>query len=250
MNHTLDDLTVEFNWMRNRIFDKQCCESLLMVCQETPTALVVGVQQKPKKKWRPLPMDTVELEKTGSRKLKLTAKVIMTIAEKLYTQGLISYPRTETNTFSKDVDLRPLVSLQTASSDWGNFAEKVLQWGPDPRTGTKSDNAHPPIHPTKFSDALTGNEKRVYELVCRHFLACVSKDAVGSETIVNTELAGEEFTATGLIVLERNYLEVYIYDGWKGKEIHHYIPGHTFQPTELDLHEGCFLNLFQKHVTK
>ena len=251
VNHTLDGLTVEFIWMRNRLFDKQFCEALLMVCQADPTALVVNVQQKPKKKWRPLPMDTVELEKTGSRKLKLTAKMIMTIAEKLYTQGLISYPRTETNTFSKDVDLRPLVELQTASTDWGVFARKVMEWGPDPRSGNKSDNAHPPIHPTKFSSTLTGNEKRVYELICRHFLACVSKDAVGSETIVNMELAKEEFTATGLIILERNYLEVYTYDSWKGKEIHHYIPGHTFQPTELSLHEGIFFDITLKiHINR
>ena len=238
MSHTLDGLTVEYNWMRNRLFDKQCCEAYLMVCQADPTALVTHLKQKPKNKWRPLPMDTVELEKTGSRKLKLTAKTIMTIAEKLYTQGLISYPRTETNTFSKDMDLRPLVNIQTASNEWGDFAHKVLQWGPNPRIGSKSDNAHPPIHPTKFSANLNGDEKKVYELVCRHFLACVSRDAVGSETIVNVELGKEEFTTSGLIILERNYLDVYVYEGWKAKEIHQYQVGHTFQPTELALHEG------------
>lgn len=36
----------------------------------------------------------------------------MTIAEKLYTQGLISYPRTETNIFPKELDLKPLVEMQ------------------------------------------------------------------------------------------------------------------------------------------
>ena len=36
----------------------------------------------------------------------------MTIAEKLYTQGLISYPRTETNIFPKELDLNPLVEMQ------------------------------------------------------------------------------------------------------------------------------------------
>lgn len=69
---------------------------------------------------------------------------------------------------------------------------------------------------------LTGNEQRVYELVVRHFLACVSKDATGSETTVNVNLANEEFTATGLYIHERNYLDVYIYDRWNAKEIHDY----------------------------
>lgn len=183
-------------------------------------------------------MDTVELEKTGSRKLKLSAKEIMTIAEKLYTQGFISYPRTETNMFSKDMNLRPLVEMQTAHPDWGEFANRVLEWGTNPRNGNKSDQAHPPIHPTKFSSNLGGNEKRVYELVVRHFLACVSRDAVGSETVVNATIGKEEFTATGLVILERNYLDVYIYDRWTGKEIHRYEVGNTFRPTQLCLHEG------------
>lgn len=183
-------------------------------------------------------MDTIEMEKTGSRKLKLSAKAIMTIAEKLYTNGYISYPRTETNKFSNDFNLLPLVEMQTPHPEWGEFATRVVNWGPNPRNGNKSDQAHPPIHPTKFVSNLVGDEKRVYELIVRHFLACVSKDAVGSETVVNATIGQEEFTATGLIILERNYLDVYIYDRWSGKEIHDYQVGQIFTPTDLSLHEG------------
>lgn len=50
-------------------------------------------------------MDTIEMEKLGSKKLKISAKETMKIAEKLYQQGFISYPRTETNIFSPDVNL-------------------------------------------------------------------------------------------------------------------------------------------------
>lgn len=69
-------------------------------------------------------------------------------------------------------------------------------------------------------------------------MACVSRDAVGSETIVNALIADEEFTATGLVIHERNYLEVYIYDNWSGKEIHPYQQGEQFDPTELAMKEG------------
>lgn len=85
---------------------------------------------------------------------------------------------------------------------------------------------------------LQGNEKRVYELICRHFLACVSKDATGSETTVDVVVAEEQFTATGLCIYERNYLDVYIYDKWNSKEIHNYQIGNTFEPTELSMPEG------------
>lgn len=131
------------------------------------------------------------------------------------------------------------MELQTPHPDWGAFAGRVLEWGPNPRNGNKSDQAHPPIHPTKFVSTLQGDEKRVYELVVRHFLATVSRDAVGSETVVSAGIGGEEFTATGLVILERNYLDVYVYERWSGKEIHNYEIGHTFTPTELGLHEGA-----------
>lgn len=106
MTHQIDSLTVEYIWARHRLFDRNCCEAFLMVCQANPTAQVINVTQKPKSKWRPQAMDTIELEKLGSRKLRLSAKETMTIAEKLYSKGIISYPRTETNQFSKDIDLR------------------------------------------------------------------------------------------------------------------------------------------------
>lgn len=238
LTHKIGTLTVDYSWGRNRLFDEACCEAFLLLCRADGRALITNVQQKPKSKWRPQPMDTIELEKSGSRKLKRTAKQIMTVAEKLYTQGLISYPRTETNKFSKDMNLTALVELQVPHRDWGNFASRVLEWGTNPRNGNKSDQAHPPIHPTKFTDTLVGDEKLVYDLVTRHFLACVSKDAVGSETIVNATIGGEEFHATGLVILERNYLDVYIYDKWSGKEIHNYEIGSSFVPTKLDIEKG------------
>ena len=72
----------------------------------------------------------------------------------------------------------------------------------------------------------------------RHFLACVSKDAVGAETTVNINIAGERFSAHGLSVMERNYLEVYTYDKWSDKEIPDYSPVREFQPTTIDLIDG------------
>lgn len=67
----------------------------------------------------------------------------------------ISYPRTETNIFPKDLNLSQLVQLQTQDPHWGAFAQRILDGGrPTPRQGAKSDQAHPPIHPTKYAGNL------------------------------------------------------------------------------------------------
>lgn len=46
---------------------------------------------------------------------------------------------------------RKLVNNHVAHPAWGNFAQRVLEWSSNPRNGSKSDQAHPPIHPTKLT---------------------------------------------------------------------------------------------------
>ncbi|KAG7459995.1 hypothetical protein MATL_G00216550 [Megalops atlanticus] len=237
--HETEEEAVEFSWKRHRLFNHTACLVLYQICMEDPVATVVGVTSKPKSKWRPLPLDTVELEKLASRKLKISAKETMKTAEKLYTQGFISYPRTETNMFPKTLNLTPLVEQQTQDNEWGAFAERILdRGGPTPRNGNKSDQAHPPIHPTKYTNTLQGNERRLYEFIVRHFLACCSQDAQGQETTVDIDIAQEKFTAHGLMIIARNYLDVYPYDKWYTKVIPVYEQGSQFQPTAIEMVDG------------
>ncbi|XP_045929127.1 DNA topoisomerase 3-alpha isoform X1 [Micropterus dolomieu] len=238
--HEVEEDTVEFSWKRNRLFNHTACLVLYQICMEDPIATVTSVTSKPKSKWRPLPLDTVELEKLASRKLRINAKETMKIAEKLYTQGYISYPRTETNIFPANLALGPLVEQQTQSPVWGTFAQRVMDQpgGPNPRQGKKSDQAHPPIHPTKYSNTLQGNEGRVYEFIVRHFLACVSQDALGNETVVEIDIAQEKFSTSGLMILARNYLDVYPYDRWSSKLIPVYEQGSQFQPSAIEMVDG------------
>jgi DNA topoisomerase IA len=59
VNHKVKELTTEFSWKRDRLFDKNACEAILDICKENPTATVEKVESKPKSKWRPVPLDTV-----------------------------------------------------------------------------------------------------------------------------------------------------------------------------------------------
>lgn len=239
VTHEHEDGIVDFNWKRNRLFNHTACLVLYQMCMEDPVATVVEIGSKPKSKWRPVALDTVELEKLASRKLKINAKETMRVAEKLYTQGYISYPRTETNIFPKDLNLTSLVQQQTQNINWGAFAQRILdQGGPTPRNGTKSDQAHPPIHPTKYTGDLQGNEQRLYEFIVRHFLACCSQDAKGQETTVEIDIANERFVAHGLMILARNYLDVYPYEKWSDKVLPVYERGSRFQPSTVEMVDG------------
>jgi len=239
VNHRKNNINVNFNWKRHRLFEEHACLALYSKIMECPKARVVNVNGRQKSNWRPEPMYTTSMEKLASSKLRIAAKEAMAIAEKLYNQGFISYPRTETNIFPKGMNLNSIVQQHIRHPSWGNFAQRILdEGGARPRVGKKTDNAHPPIHPTKYTDQLRGKEASLYELITRHFLACVSKDALGLETSVTINLNGEEFSANGLVILEPNYLEVYPYYRWNAKEIPQFQSNEEFVPVSIMMIES------------
>ncbi|CAH8613872.1 unnamed protein product [Heterobilharzia americana] len=255
-----NEKSTEFQWQRGRLFDQDCCRAYYEHLCQNRYGQIIEIAKRSKTRWRPTPLDTVELEKLASRKLKMGAKFAMQLAERLYTKGFISYPRTETNIFPPDMDLKSLVHVQTEDSRWSGFAMKILERGPNPRNGKSTDKAHPPIHPLKAGDQLQGDEARLYELITRHFLACLSADAEGAETLVRlcvgkpslprtstpnmgttqllTSEDGEIFESKGLMILAPNYLEVYIYDRWTEKDMPIFQLGEWILPHNIEMLTG------------
>ncbi|QPG75060.1 hypothetical protein FOA43_002400 [Brettanomyces nanus] len=210
-------------WERGHLFDRLVTVCIYQNCLklEPESATVIGVDTKPTSNWAPLPLTTVEMQKDCGRFFKLTAKDTLSAAETLYTKGFISYPRTETDTFPKAMDLRKLVEKQVESSKWGAYARSLLDDTGNfrqPRTGKHSDEAHPPIHPIILAGeqaSLTSVQKTVYEYVVRRFLACCSPDAKGLKSSIRVKWGTEVFRAAGLVVTSNGYLEIFIYSKWK-----------------------------------
>ncbi|KAH1126076.1 hypothetical protein GLYMA_06G155600v4 [Glycine max] len=244
-SHESKEGTAEFSWMRGRLFDYTCAVIIYEMCVEEPTATVTNIRQQEKPKYPPFPLNTIELQKRASRYFRMSSDHTMKVAEELYQAGFISYPRTETDSFSPGTDLHTIVQEQQGHPEWGIYAQRLMDpeaglWR-NPRGGGHDDKAHPPIYPTKFSTGESGwsqDHRKLYELVVRHFLACVSKPALGAETTVEINIAGELFSACGRVILEKNYLDVYRYESWGGSMIPTYTNGQQFNPTKLTLESG------------
>ncbi|EPZ33325.1 DNA topoisomerase, type IA, central domain-containing protein [Rozella allomycis CSF55] len=214
------------SWARGSIFDERVVELYKTICQRSPIARIMKVDEKATKKYRPLPLTTVEFQKFGTRYLKMSSHKLMNIAEKLYNRGIISYPRTETDVFENGIDLKGLIQKHCDNEIWGNYCQGLMQGSfMFPRKGKHNDKAHPPIHPTMNVNNLEGEEFKVYEFITRRFLACCSKDALGVETKVEIKIADETFACSGLLITERNYLEIYIYDKWNENSLPKLIVG-------------------------
>lgn len=121
--HTKDDIEVKFNWARGHLFDRMVVTILFERCLAAKYAKVTKGQTKPTSKWKPLPLTTVELQKMGSRYLRMDSQRVMTVAESLYNKGWISYPRTETDQFDRGMDLRAIIQKQIQAPVWGQYAQ-------------------------------------------------------------------------------------------------------------------------------
>lgn len=234
------------HWERGHIFDRMVATIFYerMMDQAASNgylATVVGADKKPTKRYRPLPLTTVRLQKSGAQFLKLSSKRVMDVAEKLYNKGFISYPRTETDKFDPSMDLNSLLSRQSNHSIWGEHSRIICGYGADPRQGKHDDKAHPPIHPIKAIErhVLDADEWKVYEFVTRHFLACCGRDAKGETTTVRIKYGEDEyFKASGDVVLEPNFLEVYIYQKWDSTQLPNLQIGQTVPVTSAMLKQG------------
>ena len=237
---------ITFNWERNRIFEKIICFTLLEKTLEEKTCKVLSVDKKEKKKYRPYPLNTVEMTKLISRKLHINSKEAMDIAEKLYRDGLISYPRTETQKYksSELPGLKKLVEDLKESHIYGQYCQKLLNEENyrynNPKSGKGDDKAHPPIHPVRYSDSenLNQKEKKVYDLIIRHFLASVSPDAKGQETTIKIRMGDEYFKTKGLIIEDKGYLEIYPFDYWSNSYVPNFIEGEIITPYSLNMETG------------
>ncbi|KAL8895973.1 MAG: hypothetical protein Q9207_007931 [Kuettlingeria erythrocarpa] len=240
--HRREDIDVTFSWRRHRLFDRMTVVIMFERCLAARLAKVTKLQENPTSKWRPLPLTTVELQKLGSRFLRMDSQRVMKVAEDLYNKGWISYPRTETDSFDRNMDLRSFVEKQTQDNAWGPYARGLLDGAfRQPRGGRNNDQAHPPIHPVNYvvPTSLPDDDRRVYEFVVRRFLACCSDDAKGHSTTVEIEYGSETFYASGLLVLQKNYLLVYPYEKWESsQQLPHFNVGETFEPTEANITEG------------
>ncbi|KAI9732252.1 MAG: DNA topoisomerase [Claussenomyces sp. TS43310] len=240
--HNREDISVNFSWNRHRLFDRAAVTVLFERCLVAKFAKVTKVQEKPTKRLKPLPLTTVELQKMATRFLNMNSQQAMEVAEKLYNQGFISYPRTETDRFDRGMNLRALVEKQTADPRWGQYAQNLVDGGfGQPREGHNDDKAHPPIHPITWVNPsnLDPDACRVYEFVTRRFLACCSEDAQGRATDIDIEYGDEGFHAHGLAVVARNYLDVYPYENWTSTQpMPKFTLGERFEPTQAMMSEG------------
>ena len=178
---------------------------------------VKSVERKPYRRSPYAPFRTTTLQQEASRKLGFSAKYTMSVAQRLYENGHITYMRTDSITLSQTA-----INAARAQARELYGAEYV----PDaPRVYTSkvknAQEAHEAIRPagdrfrTPPRTGLSGDELRLYDLIWKRTVASQMKDATGesvSVRVTGRSSAGEEaeFGASGKIITFHGFLKAYV----------------------------------------
>jgi DNA topoisomerase I len=190
---------------------------------------VASVEQKPFRRSPAAPFLTSTLQQEAARKLRFTAQRTMSVAQRLYEQGYITYMRTDSTTLSE-------TALKAARHEVRQrFGDDYLPASPRryERKVKNAQEAHEAIRPAgesfrspaEVAGELHGDERRLYELVWQRTIASQMKDAEGvsaqvrleGETSLPTPVAERgtlaEMSASGRVITFPGFLQVYVEGG-------------------------------------
>ncbi|MCD4532705.1 type I DNA topoisomerase [Nocardioides sp. cx-169] len=196
--------------------DRARAEALVSALADS-TYEVRSVESKPYKRSPYAPFRTTTLQQEASRKLGMSASAAMSVAQRLYENGFITYMRTDSTTLSDGAvnaarsQVRELYGADYLPDSPRTYASKVKN----------AQEAHEAIRPagetfrTPAQTGLTGEQFRLYELIWMRTVASQMKDAVGQSVSVRlggTAATGEDvvFSASGRVITFHGFLKAYV----------------------------------------
>lgn len=178
---------------------------------------VVEVDKKLKKTYAPGLYDLTELQRDANRIFSFSAKETLSLMQRLYeNHKILTYPRTDSKYISDDIvpTLRDRIKA-SAIGDYRPIGSKIIAGG---IKGNRSfvDNAkvsdHHAIIPTEekvIYSNLSDNEKKIYNLVVKRFLAVLSPAYEYEQTTIKAKIDKEEFIAKGKRIINLGWKEIY-----------------------------------------
>ncbi len=199
------------------VVDQVHAEKIAAELNASGTAKVLSVEAKPGTRRPYAPFTTSTLQQEAGRKLSMSAKQAMSVAQRLYENGFITYMRTDSTALSTQA---VQAARAQAVSLYGDKAVPL-----QPRVyASKSKNAqeaHEAIRPSgehfrtpkEVAGQLSGDEQRLYDLIWKRTIASQMADAKYETTTVT--VAAEipsgtvELTASGTVYTFKGFLEAY-----------------------------------------
>lgn len=170
---------------------------------------IENLEKKPGKRSPAPPFTTSTLQQEASRKLGFSVAQTMSVAQKLYEAGKISYMRTDSVNLSQDALDAARVEISRA------YGPEYAQTRVYKTKSASAQEAHEAIRPTDFALVKAGadsQEQRLYDLIRKRAMASQMADAVIERTVASIGIStqpGVSLTATGEVITFEGFLKAY-----------------------------------------
>lgn len=173
-------------------------------------AKIEKIEKEEKEMWPLPPYDLTSLQIDAYRAFKYSPSKTLSIAQSLYENSLVSYPRTASQKLPFKLGLPKILEKLKKIKEYEKEATKIIEnkWF-KPMQGRKDDPAHPAIHPTGMNGKKTKEEENLYDLIVRRFLACFAPKAKKEIQKITADSNGEKYRTSGSRIVEKGWTEFY-----------------------------------------
>lgn len=197
-------------------FDKR--EDAEIICAKVAgkPGIIEKLERKSIKERAPLLYDLTALQRAANVRFALSAAQVLEHAQSLYEKKFITYPRTASRHLSQSVAAEARAHIEATNiSAYAKYVASILSKGKLKLSARHADDKkvtdHHAIIPTKqrINGAnLSIEEKRIYDLIARRFLAAFYDDAELERTTITTVVEAEKFLTRGSVVVKSGWREV------------------------------------------
>ncbi len=179
--------------------------------------IIEKVEKKEKKTFAPMLYDLTELQREASQRFGFSAKQTLNLMQSLYeNHKVLTYPRTDSRYLTADIlptirERLEAVSVGPYREAAGKAKRQKLPARPAFVNDAKVSDHHAIIPTEQFVqlNAMSSDERKIYDLVVRRFLSVLFPPCVYEETSVTARIGAETFTAKGKRILENGWRELY-----------------------------------------
>ncbi|MGC8574409.1 MAG: DNA topoisomerase I [Thermoplasmata archaeon] len=210
---------LKFTYTGNPIKNEDEANDLLKRVKSEKKGMVSGVEEKERTIYRPIPFSTTEFLKEAN-KMGISVERAMGIAETLYQQGKISYPRTDNTVYPRTISTKNVLTSLENSYLKKEIQTLVKESKLVPSRGKVETTDHPPIYPVApiRKDELKGDYFRIYDLIARRFLATLAENGIANEKNYTVKVNNLEFNYTSSVLVKEGWMKYYPFIYYQEKE--------------------------------
>ena len=186
----------------------------LRVVDECTNALLVVIDKESRSTHQspPFPFDLSTLQAEAYRHFGYSPRRTLALAERLYLDAIISYPRTSSQKLPPDIGYREIFRGISRNPQYGGLVNKLANLTSlHPNNGPKADPAHPAIYPTGESPkrSLIHPEANLLDLIIRRFMATFAESSLGETTKITLSKEPHKFFLRGSRLIAEGWVEYY-----------------------------------------